>query len=101
MKLYEYLDKHYSKEEQKKLKVLDCSDSDITSLEGIENLTILKDLYCHSNQLTTLIGIENLTFLEYLSCFNNPLPYKSNILESILKEIKIEKRKTLIKSILI
>ncbi len=100
MKLQEYLDKHYTKKEQKNLTILNCSHENITSLEGIENLTELEALDCSYNQLTTLIGIEKLTFLEYLSCFNNPLPYKSNILESILKEIKTEKRKNIIKSLI-
>jgi Leucine-rich repeat (LRR) protein len=143
MKLYEYLDKKYTKDEQLNLKKLNCSNSNITSLDGIENLISLKELFCHNNKLTDLIGIENLTLLETLSCYNNqltdligieklhnlkvlscysnqltsligienldltyldssnnPLPYKSDNLEDILKEIKIEKRKNIIKSLL-
>ncbi len=100
MKLQEYLDKKYTKKEQLNLKELNCSNSNITSLEGIENLKNLKTLYCYNNQLTSLIGIENLTLLEYLNCSNNPLPYKSDNLEDILKEIKVEKRKKIIKSLI-
>ncbi len=122
MKLYEYLDTKYTKHEQLNLKNLYCSHNQITSLEGIENLTYLKYLSCHNTQLTTLIEIEKLTLLEYLNCSNNQLTslegienltkleclycsnnklsYKSNILEDVLKEVKIEKRKTLIKTLL-
>ncbi len=100
MKLQEYLDKKYSKEEQKKLKTLYCYNTQLTSLEGIEKLTNLEYLNCDNNQLTSLEGIENLTKLKNLNCSNNKLSYKSNNLEDILKGIRIEKRKTLIKTLI-
>ena len=45
MRLHDYLNKIYSKEEQKKLKYLNCSSQNITSLDGIENLTNLGPLF--------------------------------------------------------
>ncbi len=122
MKLKNHIDRFYTEKEQKELKMLsytysdltslegietlislevfDCSYNQLTDLKGIENLTYLKKLYCSNNQLTTLIGIENLTFLKELYCYNNPLLYKySNNLQDILKEIKIEKRKKIINSL--
>ncbi len=74
--LQQYLDKKYTKKERlnlKNLKTLNCSHENITSLEGIENLTLLEELFCYNNQITNLIGIENLTFLKVLSCDNNQI----------------------------
>jgi internalin A len=74
-------------------KELYCYNNQLTTLKGIENLTNLHTLYCDNNQLTSLKGIENLTYLKKLYYSNNQLPYKTNILGDILKEIKKEKRK--------
>lgn len=71
--LQEYLDKKYSKIKQYNLKELDCSDLNLTSLKGIENLTNLEFLFCFSNKLTSLNGIENLKKLKYISCRDNKL----------------------------
>ena len=53
--------------------ILNISHSDIKSLEGIGNLTNLREFYCYSNQLTSLEGIETLTKLKWLSCSINKL----------------------------
>jgi Leucine-rich repeat (LRR) protein len=55
------------------LKYLYCNTNNLTSLEGIENLINLKELYCHNNQLTSLEGIENLVNLEVLYSYHNKL----------------------------
>ena len=52
------------------LRYLSCRYNNLTSLEGIENLTNLKYLYCWNNNLTSLKGIENLN-LRYLWCYDN------------------------------
>jgi len=44
MTLQEYLDKNYTKEEQKNLTELNCSFNELTSLKGVENLTNLKNV---------------------------------------------------------
>jgi Leucine-rich repeat (LRR) protein len=119
----EFLDKHYSKEEQKNLKRLNCYDSKLTSLKGIEKctnlidlncsdnkLTSLKgiekctnliDLNCSDNKLTSLKGIENLENLEDIFCYDNPLPY-SNLedLDKIKSEVKKEVRQEKIHKLL-
>jgi len=73
MELQQYLDKKYTKQEQKNLTELYCSNNKLTSLKGIENLTNLTELYCYSNNLTSLNGIENLTNLTELYCRSNNL----------------------------
>jgi Leucine-rich repeat (LRR) protein len=101
MILKEWLDKKYTKEEQKIIKYLNCSNNNITSLEGIENLPKLEWLNCADNKLTSLKGIENLPKLEWLFCYDNPLPYFD--LEDINKlkaEVKKEVRQTKIKNLL-
>ena len=50
-----------------------CSNKQLTSLEGIENLINLERLYCGNNQLTSLDGIENLTRLRFISCWDNQI----------------------------
>jgi len=95
MILQEYLDKKYTKEEQKNLKELDCSNNNLTSLNGIKNLTNLKDLYCSSNKLTSLNGIEMLTNLTELYCHYNNLTdlksiYRLDKLEYLKSDIKIK-----------
>jgi Leucine-rich repeat (LRR) protein len=55
------------------LKILSCSNNQLTSLEEIQNLIDLEKLYCYDNQLTSLEGIENLVNLKRLCCGNNQL----------------------------
>ena len=55
------------------LQKLNCSHNRLTSLEGIENLVNLRQLYCYNNQLTSLEGIENLVNLQTLDCSYNQL----------------------------
>ena len=126
MTLQKYLDSKYTKAEQLALRELDCSYYNITSLEGTENLGCLTSLICGNNRITSLRGIEHLINLEYLDCSNNKLtslrgieklpkllrlgcirnnlPYKSlsyeDIINDILKEIKIENRKNTISNLL-
>jgi len=115
MKLKDWLDKNYTKEEQMNLTYLNCSDKDITSLEGIEvlvnleeldccynelsslkgieNLDKLERLYCNDNKITLLKGIEHLVNLLYLHCNNNPLPYSdlkdfNKIKLEVIKEVR-------------
>ena len=52
---------------------LNCSDNQLTSLEGIENLVNLQQLSCYRNQLNNLEGIENLVNLQQLYCSVNKL----------------------------
>src|SRR5574343_44698 len=56
-----------------KITKLECSNNQLTSLEGIEKLVNLEILYCFYNQLTTLEGIEKLVNLKILYCYNNQL----------------------------
>ena len=58
---------------------LDISGSNITSLDGIENLVHLTTLYCYSNELRSLNGIENLVNLTTLHCSHNQLTSLSGI----------------------
>ena len=69
----EYLLTQYPDEnEWSEIKVLDCSYNNLTSLDGIENLTNLELIYCHNNNLTSLGDIENLRNLKELYCpYNN------------------------------
>jgi len=65
------------------LEYLDCDSNHLTTLEGIENCKKLTHLYCNDNNLTSLEGIENLVNLKVLWCkFNN----FSNEYEQYLKE---------------
>ena len=52
---------------------LNCSYNKLTSLNEIENLVNLTTLNCYSNQLTSLKGIENLVNLTILHCGSNQL----------------------------
>jgi Leucine-rich repeat (LRR) protein len=55
------------------LKILYCGYNQLTNLESIKNLTNLIELYCYNNQLSSLVGIENLTNLTELYCYKNQL----------------------------
>jgi Leucine-rich repeat (LRR) protein len=65
-----FIDNNYSLEEQKELTFLSCRNNKLTSLEGIENCTKLKELYCSTNQLTSLNEINKCINLKYLYCDN-------------------------------
>ena len=86
------------------LETFDCSYNKISSIEGIENLVNLTYLDCSHNELTSLKGIEKLSKLELISYSDNKLKYKSNefedIINDIFKEIKIENRKNTISKLL-
>ena len=58
-----------------KITIIDCSNKNLTSLEGIENLVNLKILYCYMNRLTSIEGIKlkNLVNLERVDCHSNQL----------------------------
>jgi len=126
MILKEYLDKNYTKEQQKNLIRLNCHGENITSLEGIEQFVNLKHLNCSYNELTSLKGIEKLTNLENLHCYynnltslkgieklnnlvniyysNNPLPLPYSDLRNLDKiklEVRKEVRKDKIKNLLL
>ena len=53
--------------------ILRCSNNQLNSLDGIENLVNLQYLYCHNNKLDSLEGIENLVNLQQLYCSSNQL----------------------------
>lgn len=55
------------------LKILNCSDSKLTSLQGLEDCTRLQKLNCFDNKLTDLRGLEHCTQLRKLYCSNNQL----------------------------
>lgn len=55
------------------LATLNCSDNQLTSLDGISNCPNLTILNCRNNQLTSLDGISNCPNLTILDCGNNPL----------------------------
>jgi len=127
MILKDWLDKNYTKEEQKSLTLLICFGEGITSLEGIEllvnleyldcdvnlllslkgidNLSKLQRLYCYNNKLTSLKGIEKLNNLQYLNYHNNPLTYSDlfnldKIKLELKKEVRQEKIHKLLNSVL-
>jgi Leucine-rich repeat (LRR) protein len=82
--------KYPDKNSWDKIKQVNCSNNNLTSLEGIENLRNLEVLNCSNNNLTSLEGIENLSNLKHLYCFNNNFSngYK-NYLKKHCKENKI------------
>jgi Leucine-rich repeat (LRR) protein len=54
---------------------IDCSNTNLINLEGIDQFTNLKYLICHNNYLSILPDLSNLINLEKLYCSNNKLPY--------------------------
>lgn len=60
--------------------IIDISNQNLNSLEGIERFEKLKSLYCDYNNLKSLKGIENLNNLKILYIRNNQI--------TSLKEIK-------------
>ena len=62
-------------EEFKCLKHLDCSNNNLTSLPDLSDLKGLKGLYCDNNNLTSLPDLSELQGLERLVSYNNNLPY--------------------------
>lgn len=53
------------------LEILDCSNTGIESLEGVQSLPALKELYCSDNDnINSLKPLENLLQLERLHCGN-------------------------------
>ena len=61
-----------SQSELAKVTDLNCRGKSITSLEGIEHFTSLKELNCRENQLTEL-DVSNNSELESLDCYENQL----------------------------
>ena len=61
-----------SKDELAKVTDLNCRGKSITSLEGIEHFTSLKELNCRDNQLTEL-DVSNNSELKSLDCRDNQL----------------------------
>jgi Leucine-rich repeat (LRR) protein len=51
--------------------IIDCHNSNLIDLDGIEQFNNLKRLYCYYNELTSLPDLLNT--LEYLYCSNNQL----------------------------
>ena len=51
---------------------INISNKNISSLQGIESFTALKELNCSFNQLTQ-INLENNQILMHLECYNNPI----------------------------
>ena len=56
-----------------KLAILKCLNNQITSLNGLVNSTNLIKLDCSKNEITSFDGLENLTKLTELFCYNNQL----------------------------
>lgn len=54
-----------------KLRVLNVTQCDLTSLDGLETLTGLRKLIVHSNKLTSLLGVQPLVNLEELIVHSN------------------------------
>lgn len=62
----------FSESEIARIKVIDCADCSIRSLEGMEYFRYLTMLECKENELTSL-DVSNYPELEILSCDNNAL----------------------------
>jgi len=95
MKLQLYLDENYTKEEQLNLTVFDCSDMNLTSLKGIENLINLTYLSCYDNNITDLKLIYRLDKLDKLST-----DIKYETIKQLKNDIKIQRRNEFINEIL-
>ena len=67
------------------LERLYCRNNQLISLPNLSNLTNLKVLDCDNNQLTSLPNLSNLTNLERLYCYNNKLPYNNLRLVKLYK----------------
>lgn len=61
------------------LKILSCPINKIKSLRGVEKLLKLEVLNCNYNQLTSLEGVENLIKLKELHCHSNELIFLDHI----------------------
>ncbi|WP_162921715.1 LapB repeat-containing protein [Listeria costaricensis] len=59
-------------EELSKMKFLDCADSNISDMSGLEYLPNLNTLFCYNNQLTTLDVSQNPN-MTHLKCSGNSL----------------------------
>jgi len=55
------------------IKEINCNDSRLKTLEGIEQCVNLRKLYCGCNKLGTLKWIENCAMLQILYCYKNQL----------------------------
>ena len=64
---------------------INCSESNLIDLNGIEKFKNLEKLYCYNNQLTELPDLSQLINLEDLGCYNNQLTE----LPDISKNLKI------------
>jgi len=58
---------------EKGVNEIDCTDSHLTDLNGIEEFTNLTHLNCYNNDLTQLPSLDKLVNLEYLDCVDNSL----------------------------
>ena len=68
-----------------KLAILKCINNQITSLNGLVNSTNLIKLDCSKNEITSFDGLENLTKLTELFCYNNQLTILP-ILPNLIKD---------------
>ena len=62
---------------------IDCTNSYLTDLNGIEKFTKIENLFCSNNKLTSLPDLSNLTNIKFLFCSNNKLtslPDLSNLI---------------------
>ena len=85
---YEWLLKKYPDQSSwKDIKEIDCSNSNLYDLDGIEFLTNLTNLYCYDNQLTDLDLSKNVN-LTCLYCSHNQLTNKNEI-RKLCKKRKI------------
>ena len=80
--------KEYIKAEniKKDVEAINCSNSSLTDLNGIEEFTNLTHLNCYNNDLTQLPSLDKLVNLKYLNCNNNKLPKSFNGLST--EEVK-------------
>ena len=98
------LEEHHKGEDPLSITQLNCSSNNLTSLNGIEQLTNLTHLNCSSNNLTSLNGIEQLINLTDLYCYINNLPADypikiADIRAYLIKENRQAKLNDLIKNL--